>query len=107
MNSIGEDDLEEDEEETDAKEEEEEEDEEEEWHTMTEQELQAAIKGMKEQKRSLKKLIKEFEQDVQEKTGRKVIKEDKDPVKAVYKSYKRTKSKIKLVDALLIKFNMS
>ena len=62
VDSIGEELEEEEEEEVDAKEEEEEEEEEEEWHVMTETELQAAVRAMREQKRSLKKMLKEFEQ---------------------------------------------
>ena len=62
VDSIGEEVDEEEEEEADTKEEEEEEEEEEEWHVMTETELQAAVREMRGQKRSLKKMLKEFEQ---------------------------------------------
>merc|ERR1711962_1095146 len=76
-----------------------------EWHTMNESELIAALKEMKEQKRRLRKVIQEFESRLCLTTGRKISKEDKEPFRPVYKSYKKTKSRIKLVDALLLKYN--
>jgi len=81
------------------------EEEEVEWHTMNESELIAALKEMKEQKRRLRKVIQEFESRLCLTTGRKISKEDKEPFRPVYKSYKKTKSRIKLVDALLLKYN--
>merc|ERR1711962_183946 len=90
---------------TGGEEEQEEEQEEVEWHTMNESELIAALKEMKEQKRRLRKVIQEFESRLCLTTGRKISKEDKEPFRPVYKSYKKTKSRIKLVDALLLKYN--
>merc|ERR1719225_2463897 len=71
------------------------------WHIMTREELCNAVREMKGQKGRLKQLIKEFDQGVQAKTGRKVTKEERAPIQNIYSSYKKTKSKIKLIEALL------
>ena len=68
---------------------------------MTREELCNAVREMKGQKGRLKQLIKEFDQGVQAKTGRKVTKEERAPIQNIYSSYKKTKSKIKLIEALL------
>jgi len=86
---------------SDEKVEEEEEEEEGDWHIMTREELCNAVREMKGQKGRLKQLIKEFDQGVQAKTGRKVTKEERAPIQNIYSSYKKTKSKIKLIEALL------
>jgi len=86
---------------SDEKGEEEEEEEEGDWHIMTREELCNAVREMKGQKGRLKQLIKEFDQGVQAKTGRKVTKEERAPIQNIYSSYKKTKSKIKLIEALL------
>ena len=93
--------FEEDLEDSDEKGEEEEEEEEGDWHIMTREELCNAVREMKGQKGRLKQLIKEFDQGVQAKTGRKVTKEERAPIQNIYSSYKKTKSKIKLIEALL------
>ena len=80
---------------------EEEEEEEGDWHIMTREELCNAVREMKGQKGRLKQLIKEFDLGVQAKTGRKVTKEERAPIQNIYSSYKKTKSKIKLIEALL------
>ena len=71
------------------------------WHIMTKDELRNAVMEMKGQKGRLKQLIKEFEQGVQAKTGRKVTKEERAPIENIYHSYKKTKARIKLIEALL------
>lgn len=77
------------------------EEEEEDWHTMTKHELRNAVTEMKGQKGRLRQLIKEFDQEVQAKTGRKVTKEERAPIENIYHSYKKTKARIKLIEALL------
>merc|ERR550534_3140606 len=79
----------------------EEENEEGDWHIMTKEELRNAVIEMKGQKGRLKQLIKEFDQGVQSKTGRKVTKEERAPIENIYHSYKKTKARIKLIEALL------
>ena len=71
------------------------------WHIMTKDELRNAVMEMKGQKGRLKQLIKEFEQGAQAKTGRKVTKEERAPIENIYHSYKKTKARIKLIEALL------
>lgn len=102
VDSIGEEDEEEEEEiEEDEKDEKERE---EEWHTMTEIELQSTLKEMRQRKKVLGRLIQEFQQKFLVKTGKKVTEEDKEPIKIVYRMYKKTKHRIRLLDALLFKF---
>merc|ERR1712066_665499 len=94
--------FEEDLDESEEKGEEVEEDKEEgDWHIMTKDELRNAVIEMKGQKGRLKQLIKEFDQGVQATTGRKVTKEERAPIENIYHSYKKTKARIKLIEALL------
>ena len=71
------------------------------WHIMTKEELRNAVIEMKGQKGRLKQLIREFDQGVQAKTGRKPTKEERAPIENIYHSYKKTKATIKLIEALL------
>ena len=79
----------------------EEEKEEGDWHIMSKEELHNAVIEMKGQKGRLKQLIREFDQGVQGKTGRKPTKEERAPIENIYHSYKKTKARIKLIEALL------
>ena len=72
----------------------EEEKEEGDWHIMTKEELRNAVIEMKRLKGWLK-------QGVQAKTGRKPTKEERAPIENIYHSYKKTKARIKLIEALL------
>jgi len=103
VESFSEEELEEGQEEQVETLEEEEKEEESEWHVMTKEDLRSAVVEMKAQKSELKQLIREFDQGVQLKTGRKVSKEDRQPIETIYQSYKKTKQRIKLIEALLIK----
>lgn len=103
VESFSEEELEEGQEEQVETQEEEEKEEESEWHVMTKGDLRSAVVEMKAQKSQLKQLIREFDQGVQSKTGRKVSKEDRQPIETIYQSYKKTKQRIKLIEALLIK----
>jgi len=47
--------------------------------------------------------VKEFEETFRTRTGRKLQKEDRFPFEATYANYKNTKSKLKLIDALMSK----
>uniref|UniRef100_A0A2R5L530 Putative gtpase-activator protein n=2 Tax=Ornithodoros turicata TaxID=34597 RepID=A0A2R5L530_9ACAR len=55
------------------------------------------------EKRRLRKLLREFEEDFQKQTGRKVQKEDKAPMDAVYCEYKHVKARVRLLEALVSK----
>lgn len=85
------------------------EEEDEEWHTMTETELQAAMKSLREEKRSLRGLLQQLELELLGKAGRQQARVEGESARLMYKTYKkeykRTKAKIKLTEALLIKFN--
>lgn len=54
-----------------------------------------------EEKKELRRSIKVFEAEVQRKTGRMVLKEDKVPIQHIYAAYKKAKAKLKLLDALV------
>jgi len=76
---------------------------EENWHTMSFGELNSLLRKLKTSKRNLKQNIDDFEESFQRTTGRKVSKDDRLPIERMYLDYKVTKSKIKLIRALLDK----
>jgi len=73
------------------------------WHTMTFEELSNNLKRLREDKKTFKRSINEFEEKFQATTGRKVLREDKEPLENTYLMYRVTKSKIKLIKALIEK----
>ena len=70
---------------------------------MSRDQLQVEFKKIREEKKVSKRAIKEFEEQFQKLTGRKVGKEEKEPIQETYKSYKLSKSQLKLITALLSK----
>ena len=58
---------------------------------------------VREEKKQLRRSVKEFEDTFKTRTGRKLMKEDREPFEVTYQTYKTTKSKLKLIDALLSK----
>jgi len=76
---------------------------EENWHTMSFGELNNNLKRLREDKKVFKRSINEFEEKFQTTTGRKVQGEDKQPLENTYLMYRVTKSKIKLIKALIEK----
>ena len=58
---------------------------------------------MKEDKKQLRRSVKEFEDTFKTQTGRMLLKDDKEPFEKTYQQYKTTKAKLKLIDALLSK----
>lgn len=72
-------------------------------HSLNREELIEQQKIATEEKKRLRRCLKQFEMDVEMKTGRKVQKDDKLPMEGVYMSYKKTKAKLRLLDALLNK----
>lgn len=76
---------------------------EENWHTMSFGELNNHLKRLREFKKNFKRSINEFEETFQANTGRKVQAEDKQPLENTYLMYRVTKSKIKLIKALIEK----
>lgn len=72
-------------------------------HSLNREELMEQQKVATEEKKRLRRCLKQFEMDVELKTGRKVQKDDKMVMEGVYMSYKKTKAKLRLLDALLNK----
>lgn len=70
-------------------------------HSLTKEELLEQIKVVTEEKKDLRRKIKEFELDVQLKTGKMIQKEEKAPMETVYATYKKTKAKLRLLEALV------
>jgi len=73
------------------------------WHAMTAGELIAALKRVREDKKIARRAVKEFEEQFKNTTGRRVKKEDRQPLEQTYKVYKTRKSQVKLINALLAK----
>ncbi|XP_031342366.1 protein FAM13A isoform X1 [Photinus pyralis] len=73
------------------------------FHTLTLNELLQQQQDMNEEKKKLRRSLKEFENEMQTKTGRKLQKDDKILMSTVYSSYKKTKAKLRLLDALIAK----
>lgn len=74
-------------------------------HSMDQEALKLQMKRATEEKKVLKRSIKEYELSVQQKTGKMVQKEDKQQIQQLYKNYKTVKSKMRLLDALISKQN--
>jgi hypothetical protein len=73
------------------------------WHAMPRDELSEIQRRVREEKKQLRRTVKEFEDTFKTKTGRKLQKVDREPFEKTYHLYKTTKSKLKLIDALLSK----
>ncbi|XP_066258257.1 protein FAM13A [Euwallacea similis] len=73
-------------------------------HSLTKPELLQQMGAIIEEKRELRRKIKEFEKTVQTNLGRMLTKEDKKPVEEWYMSYKRVKGRLRLIEALVGKY---
>jgi len=73
------------------------------WHAMSREELLGVLKAVREDKKIARRAVKEFEDRFRNMTGRRVTKEDREPLEKTYKVYKNSKSKVKLINALLSK----
>lgn len=67
------------------------------------EELADMQRAAREEKRRLRKCLKDHELEFQAMTGRKLQKEDRNPADSTYAEYKQAKAKLKLIDALLMK----
>lgn len=74
-------------------------------HSLPIEELLTQQRTTNEEKKKLRRSLKEFEDEFQEKTGRKLQKDDRLPMESVYSSYKQAKAKLRLLDALIAKQN--
>ena len=58
---------------------------------------------VKEEKKQLRRQVRELEDSYKSRTGKNLYKEDRDPFETTYQLYKITKAKLKLIEALLSK----
>jgi hypothetical protein len=56
-----------------------------------------------EEKKQLRRLLREFEEDFQHRTGKKPQREDRVPMESTYVAYKQAKAKLRLLEALVTK----
>lgn len=75
-------------------------------HALTLDELEDQKRTTCEEKKQLRRGLKEFENDFQLKNGRKLQKDDKQSMETVYSSYKKAKAKLRLIEALIEKQKM-
>lgn len=72
-------------------------------HSMTVKELYAHFNTIREDKKQLRRSIKEFEHNFEEINGRKMLKTDRTSIDDTYALYKQKKAKLRLLDALVKK----
>lgn len=72
-------------------------------HSMSINELWNLLDSTRDEKKELRKSIKEFEQRFEEMNGRKMLKIDRKPIEDTYALYKQKKAKLRLLDALVKK----
>jgi hypothetical protein len=72
-------------------------------HSMTIKELYAHFDSIREEKKQLRRTIKEFEHNFEELNGRKMLKSDRNSIDDTYALYKQKKAKLRLLDALVKK----
>ncbi|XP_006625036.1 protein FAM13A, partial [Apis dorsata] len=73
-------------------------------HALPQEELLVQQKLTREEKKRLRRALKELEAQFEARTGRRMQREDRGPqVTIVYESYKQAKAKLRLIDALIAK----
>lgn len=72
-------------------------------HSMTVKELYSHFDAVREEKKQLRRTIKEFEHNFEEINGRKMLKADRTSIEDTYSLYKQKKAKLRLLDALVKK----
>lgn len=72
-------------------------------HSMTVKELYSHFDVIREEKKQLRRTIKEFEHNFEEINGRKMLKTDRSSIDDTYALYKQKKAKLRLLDALVKK----
>lgn len=72
-------------------------------HSMSVRELYAHFDQIREEKKQLRRTIKEFEHNFEEVNGRKMLKTDRSAIDDTYALYKQKKAKLRLLDALVKK----
>lgn len=73
-------------------------------HALPQVDLIAQQRATREEKKRLRRALKELEAQFEARAGRRMQREDRGPhITTVYESYKQTKAKLRLIDALLAK----
>lgn len=72
-------------------------------HSLSLSELLSQQRSTKEEKKRLRRSLREFEEDFQLRTGKKLQREDRLPMEGIYSSYKQAKAKLRLLEALVSK----
>ncbi|XP_056017820.1 protein FAM13B-like isoform X2 [Ostrea edulis] len=72
-------------------------------HEMSIPELQDELMKSKGEKKRIRRTLRNFEEAFFQKNGRKVQRDDREPLQTEYTSYKQVKAKLKLLEALLSK----
>ncbi|XP_043472213.1 protein FAM13A [Leptopilina heterotoma] len=73
-------------------------------HSLPQDELLAQQRATREEKKRLRRALKELEVQFEARAGRRMQREDRGPqVLMIYETYKRTKAKLRLIDALVAK----
>lgn len=72
-------------------------------HEMSISELQDELLKSKGEKKRIRRTLRNFEEDFFQKNGRKVQRDDREPLQTEYTCYKQVKAKLKLLEALLSK----
>lgn len=76
-------------------------------HSATIQELVEQLQEAREEKKRLRKTLREFEDQFFRQNGRNVQKEDRSPLAVEYNEYKHIKAKLKLLEVLISKRDSS
>lgn len=72
-------------------------------HEMSLDELTHSLETIRDEKKRLRRTIKEFEEVFEEQNGRKMLKSDRSIIEDTYALYKQKKAKLRLLDALMRK----
>ncbi|XP_036143123.1 protein FAM13A isoform X2 [Monomorium pharaonis] len=73
-------------------------------HALPQEELLIQQRATREEKKRLRRALKELEAQFEARAGRRMQREDRGPqVTTVYESYKQAKAKLRLIDALIAK----
>lgn len=72
-------------------------------HSMSVKELYSHFNAVREEKKQLRRTIKEFEHNFEDVNGRKMLKTDRNSIEDTYALYKQKKAKLRLLDALVKK----
>lgn len=72
-------------------------------HDMSLEELSRNLDVVRDEKKKLRRAIKEYEQVFEEQNGRKMLKTDRNAIEDTYALYKQKKAKLRLLDALVRK----